>query len=287
MNQSIEIKLVTAQDRQQIMDISKVTWNGYDFLGKIYRQWIEDGNFYGLYVDSNLIGTVKLSFYPEEVLWLEGLRVHKDYQKQGYGKILYNFVIKKAKEFQNQDKVKDIEFCTYYKNEESLHLGGKDNFKIVQRYFILHYDIESSLQNKPEQAESILKQCKMISPSLSELNDLKQYGDYLPLGWEFPRNTESGRNWLKSRTITVNYKQNLFYFPRTVFELIISPYRLEFDYIMKLLPAMQVKALELGEKSLEIMIPENCHSLVKKLIENGFKFWPENLTPDVVILRKF
>ena len=287
MNECIEIKLVIPQDHQQIMEISKVTWNGYDFLGKIYNQWIEDGNFYGLYVDSKLIGTVKLSFYPEKVLWLEGLRVHKNFQKQGYGKILYNFVIKKAREFLEMGKVKDIEFCTYYKNAESLHLGSKDNFKIVQRYYILHYDIEPSLKNNLHKAKSILQQSQVVSPSPQEIDYLEQYGSYLPLGWEFPRNTESGRKWLQSRTMTLKYKNNLFYFPLTVFELIITPYRLELDYIVKLLPPMQAKAVELGEQSLEIMIPEDCQQLTEQLIEYGFKFWPDNLTPDVVILRKF
>ncbi|MGC9365736.1 MAG: GNAT family N-acetyltransferase [bacterium] len=287
MNQSTEIKLVTPQDHQQIMDISKVTWNGYDFLGKIYNQWIEDGNFYGLYVDGKLIGTVKLSFYPENVLWLEGLRVHKNFQKQGYGKILYNFVIKKAGELLEKNKVNDVEFCTYYKNAESLHLGSKDNFKIVQRYYILHYDIESSLNDNPPKAKSILEQAQPVTPSPRELDYLKQYGSYLPLGWEFPRNTEQGRKWLQSRTTTLSYEKNLFYFPLTVFELIITPYRLELDYIVKLLPVMQAKALELGEESLEIMIPEDCQQLTGQLIEHGFKFWPDNLIPDVVILRKF
>ena len=113
MSTYLQIRDIRNSDRKEIKNIAKVTWEGFDYLDKVFDLWLKDGNFFALEVDKKVIGSVKMTYFPEGVIWLEGLRVHRDFQKKGYGKILYNFINEKAlKSLKKSKKFKYIEFST-------------------------------------------------------------------------------------------------------------------------------------------------------------------------------
>lgn len=288
MSTYLQIRDIRNSDRKEIKNIAKVTWEGFDYLDKVFDLWLKDGNFFALEVDKKVIGSVKMTYFPEGVIWLEGLRVHRDFQKKGYGKILYNFINEKAlKSLKKSKKFKYIEFSTYYKNIESLTLAKKDKFKIINKYFIIGKEIDKNFKQKGRIFKENISKVIEYSPKINDFYSLKLYGEYIPLGWEFVKNSTQSIKWLKNKAVFCRYKDTIFFYPRADVELTYTPFKLEYNYIKNIIPGLSAKVKAHGSNYISLMIPGEYKSLVKELKKLGFKTWTKRMIADVVICRKF
>ncbi|GAB6101553.1 hypothetical protein JCM16138_07760 [Thermococcus atlanticus] len=95
------IRKARPEDRPFIEEIAQLTWGGEDYLARVFDEWLGD-NFYVLELDGKVIGTAKLTILPDKVGWLEGLRVHPNYQKRGFGRVLHNFMLQKGRRLQRK-----------------------------------------------------------------------------------------------------------------------------------------------------------------------------------------
>jgi len=266
------IRPAKPEDKPFIEEIAKLTWEGEDYLGRVFENWLRDGNFYVLELEGKVVGTTKLTILPDKVGWLEGLRVHPNYQKRGFGRVLHNFMLHKGKELAEEGIINALEFSTYVLNKESIAMAKKDGFKIVERF----YDIQRVLGEEEE-------------PTLSRINSLDEldYEGYIPYGWKFLHRCEESLKWLNKKAEVRKYKGYKFFYALIhENEPAFTPFKLSTEAIKNILPAMSFEARKIGYDSIDIMLPEEKQDLIEPLKELGFKNWTDFKEPDILVFRK-
>lgn len=266
----IDIRECRIEDKDFITEISRLTWDGNDYLENIFEDWIKDGEFYCAVDEDRVIGTVKLSFMPEKVLWLEGLRVHPDYQGKKIGNLLNDFISKRAEELINKGIGNSIEFATYYKNFQSIKIAKNNDFEIIKRFYCLGRN-----------PGNFIKIPTRIEPNI-ELFDV--FDDYIPIGWKFARNTDEGRKWIKNKASFYNTDTFVFYFMEDNSELAFMPMVFSEKAFESYIPAIDFFCENMD--SCELMIPDNKSSILPYLLKKGFAFWEEPFEPNVLLFRK-
>ena len=193
-----KVRLATSSDKEGITRMSRGIWGGTDYLPKILDKWLADPYFFVCEYETKIIGCGKISVFPDKVLWFEGLRVHHSYQGQGVAKLINRHMMAFAADLESRAGKHSHEFCTYYRNYESLHLAKLRGFKVIKRF----YDL-----NK----RGISRQ---IAPELIDIQDMScfsAYPDYLPCGWQVFHNHPSALQIIKERGKVFKTPQGLYY----------------------------------------------------------------------------
>ncbi|MEF8874066.1 MAG: GNAT family N-acetyltransferase [Candidatus Thermoplasmatota archaeon] len=86
MTDELEIEEIKRSDREEIESLSEGIWDGWDYIPDLFDDWMEDGGFICGKKDGKIIALAKHTRHDDDVLWLEGLRVHPDHQGEGYGR---------------------------------------------------------------------------------------------------------------------------------------------------------------------------------------------------------
>lgn len=266
------IRLARLKDKPFIEEIAKLTWEGEDYLARVFESWLKDGNFYVLELEGKVIGTAKLTILPDKVGWLEGLRVHPNYQKRGFGRVLHNFMLCRGKELAEERIINALEFSTYFLNKESIAMAKKDGFKVVERFYYIQRPLVAGEESK-------------ISEIIS-LNEL-DYKGYIPYGWKFLHRCKESVKWLNKKAGIRECKGYKFFYALIhENEPTFTPFKLSTKGIELLLPAMSFEAEKIGYDSIDIMLPEERKDLIGSLKKLGFKSWTNFGEPDVLVFRK-
>ncbi|WP_457742597.1 GNAT family N-acetyltransferase [Thermococcus sp.] len=266
------IREARPEDKPFIEEIARLTWDGEDYLAKVFDDWLKDGGFYVLELEGKVISTAKMTLLPEKVGWLEGLRVHPDYRGRGYGRKLHSFMLELGERLAREGKIEALEFATYFLNRESIAMAKKDGFKIVERFYYVQRALGDGEKPKPSKSDS-----------LEELD----YKGYIPYGWKFLHRCEESLRWLNRKAEIREYKGLKFlYVPMHENEPAFTPFKLSTESIKTLLPAMSFEARKIGYDSVDMMLPEDKSDLIEPLKELGFKNWTDFKEPDVLVFRK-
>ncbi|WP_365942337.1 GNAT family N-acetyltransferase [Thermococcus sp.] len=242
------IREAKPEDKPSIEEIARLTWEGEDYLARVFETWLREGNFYVLELEGKVIGTAKLIILPDKVGWLEGLRVHPNYQKRGFGRVLHNFMLHKGKELAEKGVINAVEFSTYFINKESITMAKKDGFKVVERF----YYVQRALGEEKE-------------PKLSRINSLDEldYEGYIPYGWKFLHRCKESLEWLNKKAQIREFKGFKFlYAPIHENEPAFTPFKLSTEAIKNILPAMSFEAGKIDYDSIDIMLPEGRKDLI-------------------------
>ena len=263
------IRLAREEDYNFILEISKLTWDGDDYIHKAFRSWLEDGNFYVLDIDGIVAGTVKLTLLPDKVGWLEGLRVHPSYRGKGYGKKLHRYIINLGKRLCNDGKIDTIEFATHLLNKESRKMAEDYGFRISKRFYFSY--------RKPFEPLKFEKWNIRMEDIWCE--------DYIPYGWKFLHKTQDSVNWLNRSAGIGKIENYKFIYPLQDTEPSFFPLDISEEGVKKIMRAMSYYAILQGKKSIGAMIPEGNEEVLEFLIEQGFKSMVDFKVPDVLIYR--
>ncbi len=262
-----EIRLLNIDDLKAVKELARHIWEGNDYLGKVAKGWIEEGGFLGLFDADMLIGCAKITHLPDGVVWLEGLRIHPEYQHKGLGKELAKTVLDMALQFVQSGEAQHIEFSTYCLNQESIHISTQAGFKPVDEYYILTH-----------------KSVKPASPKhFSKIFD--NVTDYfptsLPYGWKFLHPTKQAVNWLNRKVQVAKAEGGHFYVggeEPTV--CLLSPAG---EWLDQALPYIQYY---LGKKKeIELLLHPSRAAEIPVLQELGFHWWEEGQEDKIIIYR--
>jgi ribosomal protein S18 acetylase RimI-like enzyme len=81
-------------DTDDVMELTRTIWDGNDYVPRLWSQWLADP--YGLLAVAeygpHVVGLGKLTRIEEGEWWLEGLRVHPDYQGQRIASSLTDYL---------------------------------------------------------------------------------------------------------------------------------------------------------------------------------------------------
>lgn len=164
------VRIARPEDKAGLIEISRHIWGGTDYLPEIVDRWIAEPWFYVCEYRQKVIACLKLSRFPDHVLWFEGLRVHKDFQGKGVAKLMNSEMMHLARRLKAEDPQLSFEFCTYYKNLESLALTSKLGSVQTDAF----YNLEKRGVHRAERPEFISEPDTSIFAS---------YPAYLPLNW--------------------------------------------------------------------------------------------------------
>ncbi len=265
----LNIRIAIMDDIEDIAAISRTTWDGDDYLEKKARRWIRDSSLYAGELDGKVVGTFRLSEMPEGVLWMEGLRVHKDYRNRGYGRQLADASFETGKKIIGSGKAKCMEFSTYFKNAESIHISISQGFRVVNRFMLMNREgIDSTALNEK------------IEPSEADFMSLR---GHIPCGWKYPRLCRSGIEWALQRCDAWRRGDTLFLRERNSDET--TPLRGAEDDPDSFLDGAEAAASSAGGSHSCIVLHESGKKVIERAFERGYDTWEPVEGCNVLIFR--
>ncbi len=84
-----------ARDTEAVMELSSHIWEGGDYLPYVWEEWMADpeGLLGVAEIHGRVAGVFKLTRFQDDEWWMEGLRVHPDFQGQGVATHIHNYVV--------------------------------------------------------------------------------------------------------------------------------------------------------------------------------------------------
>ncbi|MDG6220541.1 MAG: bifunctional GNAT family N-acetyltransferase/class I SAM-dependent methyltransferase [Candidatus Thermoplasmatota archaeon] len=165
----LTLELVKASDKEEIAELSRRIWEGDDYIPWVFDAWVSDGGFYCGKLDEKIVALGKYTRHPSGVLWLEGLRVHPDYQGKKLGREMNDLFLDMVEKIEHRV----LRFMTAEVNKPSIHMAEEMGFKRTReyRYFVADKDVLASPPDMP----SVLD----VENNTEEVLDLVRSGPYL------------------------------------------------------------------------------------------------------------
>ncbi len=263
------IRKAELNDIEGLNKIAKTIWDGHDYLPLVADKWIREGGFFVAEHDNKLVGCTKISLFPGNVMWFEGLRVHGKFHGLGIGKLLNAFAFNYAMQEKRLNPALKFEFCTYYKNLESIHLAQKLGFEVVEEYYVM--------------AKRGIK--KTIKPTLITDYDMSifdRFEGHIPCGWRAINNIPQSLNWIKANC-------RIFQTPAASYLIgglsgnSILPLGEPQTSLQTELPYFQ--HFYGSYKFIELILPPAWADSIPGLINKGFHFWDKETKANMYIFQ--
>ncbi|MCK5784919.1 MAG: GNAT family N-acetyltransferase [Candidatus Sabulitectum sp.] len=274
MKTKMKIREATAVDLEDLALISRATWDGHDYLENVSGEWIMQKGFFVGELAGRVIACGKITTMPGKVAWLEGLRVHTDFKKKGYGRFLSDAILQIARERLKAGQFKSIEFSTYITNKESIGMAEKQGFKTTELFHVIN------LENPPLQNSTV--SLKKFYPSPE---DFSFYPEHAPCGWKYinHRSTDSMKWMLRNAEFWQVGTGAKFLTAKRGSE--ISPLAAAIDdpdgFIQGVFAFAEKKRLDY----LEIMIHDSHKDILNKAVSNGFSYWDDHGVANLPVYR--
>ena len=88
-------RLARDSDKKDVLNFCKKTFSWGDYIHEVWDSWITEGNLIVIENEQIPISMTHAAFYPDEkMIWIEGIRVDKNFRKNGIAQILISFLEK-------------------------------------------------------------------------------------------------------------------------------------------------------------------------------------------------
>jgi len=265
----LSIRIAIVDDLEDIAAISRTTWDGDDYLEQKAPGWIRDCSLYAGELDGKVVGTFRLSPMPDRVLWMEGLRVSLDYRNRGFGRQLADAAFDTGKKIIESGSAGCMEFSTYFRNDESIHISISQGFRVVNRFILMNRE---GIDSKAG-IESIL-------PSKEDFMTLP---GHIPCGWKYPRLCPEGIEWALQRCDAWRKGDVLLLKNRSSDET--TPLLGAEEDPDSFLAGAEAAALRAGGSHSCIVLHESCRKVIGRAFEMGYDTWEPANDYNVLIFR--
>ena len=85
-NNTMQIRDAKPTDKQVVLDFCKDTFSWGDYIADVWDYWILQGNLFVAVENDVPIGLSHLVIMDNRQAWLEGIRIHPNHKRKGYGK---------------------------------------------------------------------------------------------------------------------------------------------------------------------------------------------------------
>ncbi|MDD4309694.1 MAG: GNAT family N-acetyltransferase [Candidatus Cloacimonetes bacterium] len=261
--QDCQVRLAKTEDTEDLISIARGIWGGSDYLPRILPRWLQEPYFFVCEYQGRVIACIKLSLFPDNVLWFEGLRVHARFQGKGVGKLMNREMFRFAASLKAKNPLLTFEFCTYYKNTESLHITKQAGFEVVKQFYTVD-------------KHGIKKQSEPVIMKDYDLTLFNIYPDYIPCGWQSVHNCPEALDFIQKRCIVFETNQARYLHAGLAEKniILLSPPPKD---IQAELPFFQSFYTPL--KKYGLILPLNYRAYLPKLKKAGFRFWDNETKP--------
>ncbi len=263
------VRLAVASDKADLLQVAKGIWGGSDYLPKVIDHWLDEPWFLVCEYRGKAVACLKMTMFPDNVLWFEGLRVQHRYQNKGIATLMNHHSLALAQQIKLEIPEIKYEFCTYYQNVESLHLTQKLGFQVVEKFYVLDKrGIQATMEPK-------------ILPDI-DASIFRNYPRYFPCAWQSVHSTPVSLPFLKEhgKLFQTPYAT---YFIGGLHEKDIVFLEPPKPTLKKDLPYFQ--HFFGSRKKYGIVIPLTFKSSLPLLHDCGFRFWDNEPAENMLILR--
>ena len=85
-NNTMQIRDAKPSDKQDVLDFCKDTFSWGDYIADVWDSWILQGNLFVAVENDIPVGLSHLVFIDNRQAWLEGIRIHPNHRRKGYGR---------------------------------------------------------------------------------------------------------------------------------------------------------------------------------------------------------
>jgi ribosomal protein S18 acetylase RimI-like enzyme len=128
-----------AQDSEQVMELCSHIWNGGDYIPLVWDEWLADpeGLLGVAELEGRVAGIFKLTKFQEGEWYMEGLRVHPDFQGRGVASHIHAYVV----ETWHKMGSGIIRLVTHSENVKIHHMCEQDGFRRIAEFIPHQADI--------------------------------------------------------------------------------------------------------------------------------------------------
>jgi len=164
-----------------------------------------------------------------------------------------------------------MEFSTYIKNDESIHISISQGFRVVNRFILMTREgIDSS------------GEIEKIEPLLSE-KDFTGLSEHIPCGWKYPRLCREGIEWALHRCEVWRAGEVLFLKINDSDEA--TPIRGAEEDPDSFLDGVEAVAMKAGDSNSCIVIHESGKNTIERAFDRGYDTWESVDGYNVLIFR--
>jgi len=117
----MKIRSAETNDKMTVLEFCKSTFSWGDYVADVWDSWQLKGGLYVLEYDCKVVGMYNIALFEKEA-WVEGMRVHTQYRRKGFGKRMLvhaesrsrNKTIRLVIESENHPSIKLAESMGYY-----------------------------------------------------------------------------------------------------------------------------------------------------------------------------
>jgi GNAT superfamily N-acetyltransferase len=92
---TVTVRPAQESDTADVLELTKTIWDGDDYVPHVWADWLADtqGRLLVAEHDGRILGLGKLSRLSSEDWWLEGMRVHPEYQGHGIASQIHEALV--------------------------------------------------------------------------------------------------------------------------------------------------------------------------------------------------
>ncbi len=188
-------------DTPDMIELTRHIWEGEDYVPDAWPHWLLDseGLLAVAQVGGKVVGIGKLTQLCQSDWWLEGLRVHPEYEGRGIASYLNGYML----DFWLRNGSGVIRLATMSSREPVKHLARKNGFQLIAEYATYQSRIpqEMSLFTHASPFQSI-KAAEIIEAVewLTAPNQKRLPYGLMDLGWQFAEpKAEYFTNYVKNQ----------------------------------------------------------------------------------------
>lgn len=95
LNLNVLCRPARQTDTADVLELTSTIWDGNDYVPSVWAEWLADpdGTLAVAESQGRVLGLAKLTRLSERDWWLEGLRVHPEYQGRGIASQLHDYLV--------------------------------------------------------------------------------------------------------------------------------------------------------------------------------------------------
>jgi GNAT superfamily N-acetyltransferase len=176
----------TDADTDQVIELTRRIWDGEDYVPDVWCNWLEDelGALFIAEHDSRVLGLVKLTRIPGGDWWLEGMRVHPEYEGRGIASQLHECIYNHW--IQQGDGI--VRLATASFRQGIQHLSTKKEFDKIGEFSIYNCDLVAVGEANLYQEDLITvdgRDLEKILQILRNSSTMKYTLGMLDIGWKW------------------------------------------------------------------------------------------------------
>ena len=126
----MKIRRATPKDKAKVLDFCKNTFSWGDYIEKVWEYWILEGNLLVSTIKDIPIGVCHSFSINKNQIWIEGIRVDKNFRR----KQVATKLVKESELFAKKNKCSIAKMLIETRNKKSLNLAGKLNYKNKEKW---------------------------------------------------------------------------------------------------------------------------------------------------------